>query len=71
MTEPRKCTVSGHFNGPRKGWFIGWGQGHWSDDSNQMHPRTFAIVEMEDGKVEEVNPGQVQFVQDERRPLVL
>jgi hypothetical protein len=72
MAETRECIVHGGEHGePKRGWFHQFGTSYYSDGAGDQHDRTVAIVEMEDGRVIEVEPSQVRFVPTKRNPLVL
>ncbi|WP_153065806.1 hypothetical protein [Achromobacter xylosoxidans] len=59
--DVRKCEI--HIYGKiQAGNFYRFGDSIYFDDGNNPMPKTVAIVELADGKVVEVEPNQIRFI---------
>lgn len=59
MEDKRKCIVSGRI----EAYFIKFGTQIIYDDANNPLQRTSAIVEAIDGRILEVEPSQIKFIE--------
>ncbi len=62
MEERRKCIVSDYAD-KTKAYFIQFAPQVVSDEGHNKFQNTVAIVEAEDGRVLEVEPRQVKFIE--------
>ena len=63
MSGPRKCKVLRPHDEDILGTFHRFGEQQIYDDGGQMHTKTVAIVERNDGRVIEVEPHKIKFIE--------
>ncbi|MFZ1806383.1 MAG: hypothetical protein WAU36_04130 [Cyclobacteriaceae bacterium] len=47
--------------GGKRGWFHRWSSEPFDSERSGYISKTYAIIEMEDGKIKTVEPGTIQF----------
>jgi hypothetical protein len=60
--ETRRCEYTDSFGETVPGTAHQWGQALHYDSDDRRHPVTIAVVEALDGKVYELSPSEVKFV---------
>ncbi|CAH6324115.1 hypothetical protein ACVGWB_15720 [Enterobacter mori] len=61
--EKRRVKVTGLYDKP-EGTFIKFAPMKFYDDANQLHTAEQAIVELDNGRVINVEPSSIQFIKD-------
>lgn len=59
--EQRRVVVTGLYDKP-EGTFVKFAQMKFYDDSNQLHTAEQAIIELDDGRVINVEPSSIRFI---------